>query len=162
MFFIFFFFFFLSSFSMVGHVCLCWVPGQWRRWDWRLSQPDISVRLIHKANLCILWACEIENGLHCFLSLSLSLFRAHIHTHTHTALVLRCLQAVQLLIPDIRRHFQWRLPQKQHILLTHFDHVTEVCISYTLAVGLLTVCMCTCMNTHFLLLCRTSAVTVWR
>ena len=45
-----------------------------------------------------------------------------------TALVLRCLQAVQLLVADIRRHFQCRLPHKQHILLSHFDHVTEVCV----------------------------------
>ena len=57
----------------------------------------------------------------------LSLFSlCHHRTTLWPALVLRCLQAIQLLIPDMRRHFQWRLPQKQHVLLTHFDHVSEV------------------------------------
>ena len=42
------------------------------------------------------------------------------------ALVSRCLQAMLLLIPAIRRHFQLRLATKQHILLTQFDQVTQV------------------------------------
>lgn len=52
------------------------------------------------------------------------------HAHIPPALVLRCLQAVQLLIPDIQRHFQWRLPPKQHVLLIHFEQVSEVCACF--------------------------------
>ena len=32
-----------------------------------------------------------------------------------------------LLIPDIRKHFELRLVSKQHVLLSQFDQVTEVC-----------------------------------
>ena len=45
---------------------------------------------------------------------------------TSPALVSRCLQTLVLLLPDIRKHFQLRLAIKQHILLTHFDQVSEV------------------------------------
>lgn len=42
------------------------------------------------------------------------------------AIMMRCLQAVSLLIPDLRRHFEWRLDRQQHVLLTQFDIVIMV------------------------------------
>lgn len=50
---------------------------------------------------------------------------------SHVAMVSRCLQAIMLLIPNLKRHFQQRLASKQHILLTQFDKVTGVRESYS-------------------------------
>ncbi len=42
------------------------------------------------------------------------------------ALVFRCLQALMLLIPDIKAHFRKKLTPKKCVLLQQFDQVQEV------------------------------------
>lgn len=46
-------------------------------------------------------------------------------TTRHLTLVLRCLQAVMLLIPDIKTHFRKRLTPKKCVLLLQFDQAQE-------------------------------------
>ena len=41
---------------------------------------------------------------------------------------MRCLQAISVLIPDLRKHFELRLEKQQHVLLMQFDVVTMVII----------------------------------
>ena len=43
----------------------------------------------------------------------------------HPALVTRCLQAIILLVPDMKIHFHKRLSSKQRVLLDQFDVVTS-------------------------------------
>ncbi len=42
------------------------------------------------------------------------------------ALSTRCLEAVMLIIPYVKKHFEVRLPPQKHVLLTQFDLVIEV------------------------------------
>ncbi len=42
------------------------------------------------------------------------------------AIMLRCLQAIALLVPDLKMYFQNRLSKQQHVLLCQFDTVTMV------------------------------------
>ena len=65
------------------------------------------------------------------LSLSLCLSILSPSLFSSKALVLRSLQAAMLLIPDIKIHFRRRLTPQKCRLLTQFDQVTEVSVTYS-------------------------------
>jgi vacuolar protein sorting-associated protein 54 len=82
---------------------------------------DILVKLVDLLKFFNAYTCQLVLGAGAVEVVGLKTI-----TTRHLAIVLRCLQAIMLIIQDVKAHFRKKLTLQKCILLLQFDQVNEV------------------------------------